>query len=184
MRYAVDSVEISRLHDRKDKIYPFNHMNVDESFFVPADTPKLRKRATTAASVYKVNHPGWSYACRKIEKGEEPHGQEGVRIWCTALARWAFNWRIDGDYPPDPDSDFEGGWDTWNAGTVSAKDPTTCEQCVEQFKEMCLAKPSRFRFLIDDVLIAETDGKGNLTMHRPVPSRLKQPGPLPPHLRR
>jgi hypothetical protein len=50
--------------------YPFNKMEIGESFLVPLN--KL-KTIRTAIGLYKKKHPEWGYASRTLP--------EGFRIW-------------------------------------------------------------------------------------------------------
>ena len=55
---------------KKQSIYPFNKMEVGDSFIVPLNKIKTMR---TAIAHYKKRHPEWSYASRTL--------QEGFRIW-------------------------------------------------------------------------------------------------------
>jgi len=55
---------------KRPSIYPFNNMEIGESFLVPLN--KL-KAARIAVGTYKRRHPDWGYASRTLP--------EGFRIW-------------------------------------------------------------------------------------------------------
>jgi hypothetical protein len=156
----------------KALMYPFKYMNVGDSFFVAAITPKLRRRVSTAAGIYKMKHPGWNYTCRV----DTENGEEGIRVWCLSLQRIPVAWRITAEYEADPANDYPGGWDDWKS-EVTLKSP---DEVLADFKTLCQPRPNRFRLYISDVCVAETDGKGKVTVYAPtLPSNAKQPEQRP-----
>lgn len=63
----------------KKPMYPFDGMNVGDSFCLPisGNSDKLRRNLSSVASAYKKRHPEFNYAARMlVEKG-----QQVVRIW-------------------------------------------------------------------------------------------------------
>ena len=180
--FAVERKTPPKTNRKIQRKYPFKYLDVGDSFFVPAPTAKARQLVSTAASVYKQANPNWSYMCRKIDKDDEPHGLEGIRVWCTALARLPFQWQFMAEYAPDEATDNPGGWQPFNGLWVPANDPTSCEDILEKFKAECQHTPGVSRFYIGATLVAETDGKGGLVMRNPLPSRLRRPEPAPTYL--
>lgn len=57
----------------RPSVYPFERMDVGDSFLVPSDRGM---KARLAASAWKRNHSGWDYTSRQ--------DVDGVRIWRTA----------------------------------------------------------------------------------------------------
>ena len=158
--------------------YPFKHMNVGDSFFITADTAKLRQTVASAAGAYKLNHTGWGYVTRVVSE----KGVSGVRVWCTALHKVPVVWHIDADYAPDLTSSdgSEGGWSTFRTGRTEGLSDQEPQAVLDSFKTEFLPVRSMFRLYMFGLLVAETDGRGGVVHPRPLPSNVIPPLPLPP----
>ena len=62
--------------------YNLSAITVGQSFFCPSKNG-TQCPALWAAANYKHRHRGWNYIARAVTE----EGIEGVRIWCTALAK-------------------------------------------------------------------------------------------------
>ena len=67
--------------------YPFEHMEVGDSFFVASSRPRCRRvsdtRLGTTVWRFSKKHPEFKFTCQSVgpEEGEK---EEGVRVWRVA----------------------------------------------------------------------------------------------------
>jgi hypothetical protein len=57
--------------------YPWNTMNIGDSFWLPLQTLEERGVPRRAATAYRSRHPGWNFYTRQ----EENEGIVGIRFW-------------------------------------------------------------------------------------------------------
>ncbi len=64
-------------HGGRSAIYPWDKMNVGDSFFVPG---KTYYQVSGSVNYHRIKHPGWKMSGRNLTE----NGVAGVRFWRIA----------------------------------------------------------------------------------------------------